>query len=178
MRGWKLIGIIAFFTFFILTVIGLLLTTLNPPETVEYIGVDLPVSPFGFGPYPKVPVGYRDPNLWDCAEAIYKISPERARDWELRERVCIKLWQQGKHAEGVVMEDGLVYPCYPNTVYVRWGSDIDEDGNTESYIAELIAPGSLSQYTDDFNNDIIPSGITVIPYDEGGIDPYTFLDLH
>ncbi len=147
-------------------------------ESEEIPTENVPVSPFGFGPYPEVPVGYRDPNLWDHAEAIYELSPDRARDWELRERVCIKLWQQGKHAQSVVMEDGLVYPCYPNTVYVRWGSDIDEKGNTVAYIEELIAPGSLSRYADDFENDIIPSGITVIPYDEGGIDPYTFLNLH
>lgn len=139
---------------------------------------DVLVSPFGFGPYPEVPVGYRDPNLWDHAEAIYELSPDRARDWELRERVCIKLWQQGKHSESVVMEDGLVYPCYPNTVYVRWGSDIAENGSTVTYIEELIAPGSLSRYADDFDNDIIPSGITIIPYDGGGIDPYAFLNLY
>ena len=62
-------------------------------ETEEdTLNEDMPVSPFGFGPYPEVPVGYPDPDLWDRAEAVYKISPERARDWELRERVCIELW--------------------------------------------------------------------------------------
>ena len=139
---------------------------------------DIPVSPFGFGPYPKVPEGYPNPNLWDYAEALYEFSPERARDWELRERVCIELWKQGKQSESVAMENGLVYPCYPNTVYVRWGESIDEKGNPVAYIKELLAPASMSHHTDDFDNDIIPPGVTVIPYDEGGIDPYTFLNLN
>ena len=139
---------------------------------------DVPVSPHGFGPYPEVPEGYPNPNLWDYAEALYEFSPERARDWELRERVCIKLWKQGKRSESVAMENGLVYPCYPNTVYVRWGESIDENGNSVAYIKELLAPASMSHHADDFDNDIIPLGVTVIPYDEGGIDPYTFLNLN
>jgi hypothetical protein len=36
----------------------------------------------------------------------------------------------------------------------------------------------MSHYTDDFDNNIIPPGVTVIPYDEGGIDPYVFLNLN
>lgn len=144
----------------------------------EKAPVEVPVSPFGFGPYPEVPEGYPNPNLWDYAEALYEFSPERARDWELRERVCIKLWKQGKRSESVAMENGLVYPCYPNTVYVRWGESIDENGNSVAYIKELLAPVSMSHHADDFDNDIIPPGVTVITYDEGGIDPYTFLNLN
>ena len=136
------------------------------------------VSPFGFGPYPEVPAGYPNPNLWDYTDALYELSPERARNWELMERVSIKLWHQGKRAESVAMEDGLVYPCYPNTVYVRWGEFMDENGVRVTYIEEMLGPPSLLRYDDDFNNDIIPAGITVIPYDEGGIDPYTFLELN
>ena len=139
---------------------------------------DVRVSPFGFGQYPEVPAGYPNPNLWDYAEALYELSPERARNWELRERVSIKLWNQGKRIESVAMEDGLVYPCYPNTVYVRWGEFTDENGTRVAYIEEVLGSGNMLRYDDDFNNDIIPPGITVIPYDEGGIDPYTFLELN
>ncbi len=139
---------------------------------------DVLISPFGFGPYPEVPPGYPNPNLWDYAEALYEFSPERARDWELRERVCIELWKQGKQSESVAMEDGLVYPCYENTVYVRWDEYIDEDNTPVAYITELLGPASVERYADDFDNDIIPPGITVIPYSEGGIDPYTFLNLN
>ncbi len=144
----------------------------------EELTEDVPVSPFGFGPYPEVPIGYPNPNLWDYAKALYELSPERARDWELRERVCIELWKQGKQSESVVMENGLVYPCYPNTIYVKWGETIDENGTPLAYIEELLAPSSMLHYEDDFDNDIIPPGVTVIPYDEGGIDPYTFLNLN
>ncbi len=42
----------------------------------------------------------------------------------------------------------------------------------------ILAPGDMSQYSDYFDNDIIPPGIIVIPYDEGGINPYTFLNLN
>ncbi len=147
-------------------------------ETAELEDAPYGVSPFGFGAFPEVPSDYPDPTVWEFAETLYAISPARARDWELRERVCIKLWQQGKRATSVVMENGLVYPSYPNTVYVRWGESIDEKGNPVTYIDKLLAPGDMSQYSDYFDNDIIPPGINVIPYDEGGINPYTFLNLN
>lgn len=139
---------------------------------------EIRISPFGFGPYPELPPGYPNPDLWDYADALYALSPERAHDWELRERVCIKLWKQGKKSESVAMENGLVYPCYENTVYVRWDKYIDDDGTRVAYITELLGPPSTARYNDDFDNNIIPPGVTVIPYEEGGIDPYTFLNLN
>ena len=75
------------------------------------------------------------------------------------------------------MKDGLVYPLYSNTVYVRWDEWVDDNGDPVRYIANLLGPGSLSHYDEYFDNDIIPPGITVIRYDEGGIDPYVFLNL-
>ncbi len=150
-----------------------------PKETREEAPTeDVRVSPFGFGPYPELPPGYPNPNLWDYADALYELSPKRAHDWELRERVCIKLWKQGKRSEGVAMENGLVYPCYENTVYIRWDEYIDDDGTPVAYITELLGSPSVARYLDDFDNNIIPPGVTVIPYDEGGIDPYTFLNLN
>ncbi len=148
-----------------------------PDDTVQETPEETRVSPFGFGPYPEIPPGYPDPDLWDLAESLYEFSPERARNWELRERVCIKLWKQGKQAESVAMENGLVYPLYPNTVYVRWDQYIDEEGTPVRYIAETLGSGDMARYDDDFDNSIIPPGITVIPYAEGGIEPYTFLNL-
>ncbi len=150
---------------------------LLPDDTVEETPEKPRVSPFGFGPYPEIPPGYPNSNLWDHAENLYEFSSERARRWELMERVCIKLWKQGKQTEGAAMEDGLVYPLYPNTVYVRWDHYIDEDGTPVPYITELLSSGSMARYEDDFDNGIIPPGITVIPYAEGGIEPYTFLNL-
>ncbi len=150
---------------------------LLPDDTGQETPEETRVSPFGFGPYPEIPPGYPDPDLWDFAESLYEASPERARNWELIVRVCIKLWKQGKQAESAAMEDGLVYPCYPNTVYLRWDQYIDADGTPVRYIAEILGPPSTIRYNDDFDNGIIPPGITVIPYEEGGIEPYTFLNF-
>lgn len=150
-----------------------------PDEAMEEAPVEeVRVSPFGFGPYPEVPPGYPNPNLWDYAEALYELSPERARNWELMERVSIELWKQGKRSESVAMENGLVYPCYENTVYVRWDEYIDNDGTSMVYIKELLGPPGVARYADDFDNNTIPAGVTVIPYEEGGIEPYAFLNLH
>ena len=45
--------------------------------------------------------------------------------------MLIKLWNQGKKAEGALLDsdNGRVYPMYKDTVYVRWTEDEDEDGN-------------------------------------------------
>lgn len=149
-----------------------LLSETREEETAE----DAPVSPFGFGLDPKVPPAY--PNPWNSAEARYELSPERARNWELMERVSIELWKQGKYPERAAMENPLVYPCYPNTVYLRWDEYIDEDGTPVAYIKELLVPASMLQHANDFDNDIIPPRITVMPYEKGGIDPYTFLNVN
>ena len=43
----------------------------------------------------------------------------------------LKLWNQGKKAEGALLDsdNGRVYPMYKDTVYVRWTEDEDEDGS-------------------------------------------------
>jgi len=57
-----------------------------PPEA-------FPVSPFGFGPYPKVPVGYPSPESvpWNWTEETRHRFREHLRDFELMARVMIKL---------------------------------------------------------------------------------------
>ena len=137
--------------------------------------VEVPVSPFGFGPYPEVPPDYPEPNLWELAATMYARDPEQAKNWELRERVCIKLWQQGKRALSVAMENGRVYPCFPNTVYIDWDEYINDNGEVVQYIARVLGPGGIEGYEPYFNQNIIPPGIIVIPYSEGGINPYSFL---
>ena len=80
------------------------------------------VSLFGFGVYPEIPPDYPEQDAWDAIEALYLTDPESARKHELMERVCIKLWQQGYYAEGVVYKSktGLIYPLYPNTAYIKY----------------------------------------------------------
>ena len=138
------------------------------------------VSPYGFGPYPEIPADFPFPVEWEF--------PGSDADHELMARVAIKLWTQGIETYGVTMEDGLVYPNYIDTVYVRWGETTDDDDNSIQYIKELGGyPAACLRIVE---NNIarlgergamtaadIPSDVTLKLYDEEGIDPFTFLDL-
>lgn len=140
---------------------------------------DVPVSPYGFGPYPKVPDDYfhfngeePDPNFWTY-------------DWdknsELMTRVSLKLWEQGTPTYGGIMSNDIFYPNYPNTIIVKWtpkdtpfgtrryASDIQGSPETASYLREM---RGRAIYEDE-----IPPHITVLEYKDAGIDPYEFLDL-
>ncbi|MDE0484798.1 MAG: hypothetical protein OXI67_19640 [Candidatus Poribacteria bacterium] len=136
---------------------------------------DEKVSPHGFGAYPKVPADMpgwgEDPNFWNYP---------RTANSELMARVQIKLWEQGKRTHGATMENGLIYPTFPNTLIVKWktqwtpfgtrkrASRISGSPETESFLRNNRGPI--------YENDI-PSDIKVIEYKDAGIDPYTFLDL-
>ena len=78
------------------------------------------------------------------------------------------------------MENGLVYPTIDNTVYIRW------DGETgDRYISEIAGdPDACDRLEniievkgDDFTEADIPSDIKIVTYEDGGINPYTFLNL-
>ena len=136
------------------------------------------MSLFGFGVYPEIPPDYPEQDAWDAIEALYLTDPEEARKHELMERVCIKLWQQGHYAEGVVYksETGLIYPLYPNTAYIEWDVWEEEDGTLSRFPASVLGGPGVGGHEEDFAEGIIPPHITVIDYEEGGIDPYQFLD--
>ncbi len=152
----------------------------NEPETLDIAEPFLPddaeedtaetlISPYGFGPYPELPAGW-PADIW----------PRKSPDHELMIRVQIKLIAQGINAFGAIMEDGLVYPTIDNTVYIRWDEETDE-----RYISEMAGdpvacnrPESIIEARgDNFNEANIPADIQIVSYEEGGIDPYTFLDL-
>ena len=137
------------------------------------------VSLFGFGAYPEIPPDYPEQDAWDAIEALYVTDPESARQHELMERVCIKLWQQGHYAEGVVYKSktGLIYPLYPNTAYIEWDVWEEEDGTLSRYPASVLGGPGVGGYEEDFAEGIIPPHITVIDYENAGIDPYQFLDF-
>lgn len=135
------------------------------PKTLTEIAatLDMPVSPFGLGPYPEVPADFPvQPFDWD-------FWGETLND-ELMSRVQIKLWKQGIKVEGASFRNGKVYPNILGTVYVRW------DANRERI------RGISGHPDDDF--DAIeaghppPAGITVLDFYDAGIDPYTFLELN
>ena len=73
------------------------------------VSPDVPVSPYGFGPYSEVP-----------AEMPEDTFPSPSADHELIARVRIKLLAEGINARGVNMENGWVYPVIPGIAYVKW----------------------------------------------------------
>lgn len=127
---------------------------------------DVPVSPFGFGPYPKVPEDYPTDVNWSSYEDDLPI-------YELMTRVRIKLWEEGQRSNGIVEENGLLYPIMRGTVYIKWSD------NGKDIIGITGHPKDLSDDVVDQINEsgMIPTGFTVIDYDNAGIDPYKFLNL-
>ena len=140
-----------------------------PDEITEEDTTAVPVSPYGFGPYPALPQGW-PADIWPCISANH----------ELMARVGIKLVSQGIDVRGSIMEGGLVYPTVPGTVYVKWA-----ETKGIRYIADLAgdpdACDRIRAIEDErkhvFSELDIPSDIKVLSFEEGGIDPYTFLDL-
>ena len=146
---------------------------LSAAELNEEIAEDVPVSPYGFGPYPPLPEGW-GPDIW----------PRQSATHELMMRVEIKLAHQGIDVRGSVMDNGLVYPMIPGTVHIKWEEYLGPPGIVR-YIATMIGdPAACNRIEaiveakgDDFTEADIPSDIKVVPFEEGGIDAYEFLGL-
>lgn len=146
-----------------------------PGETAE----DVPVSPYGFGPYPKLPEGW-SPKTW----------PARSAASELTKRVLIKLWHQGEiRTKSGAMENGLVYPIVPGTLYVEWDTyngpfrsvryicnSLGHPADDPRLEAISLAKRERGAHPISLTREDIPSDIKLVPYSEG-INPYTFLDL-
>ena len=145
--------------------------TAAPEEMVsEEDTTDVPVSPYGFGPYPELPEGWPADQIW----------PRISAEHELMMRVEIKLAHQGLDVTGSIMENGLVYPTISDTVYIEW----DKNARRQ-YIREMAgdpdACDRIGAIEDErgvrFTEADIPSDIKVLSFQEGGIEPYAFLDL-
>ena len=142
---------------------------------------DVAVSPHGFGPYPPLPPSWTETpeEIWgNCADP----------DHELLTRVQIKLLSQGVDVRGGVLDPGTgkVYPSIPGIRYVEWDTT---DGGLR-YIAgstghpddgdrlHAIREAKFERGEDDILTEAdVPPDIQLIPYEEGGIDPYEFLGL-
>ena len=137
------------------------------------------VSLFGFGVYPDIPPDFPEQDVWEQIEELYHSDAKLAEDCELMARVQIKLWKQGRHSVGASRDSqtGLIYPHYPNTAYVRWAWDVDENGHPIRYAAGVKGGADLAEYNHYFAEGEIPPHITVIDYENAGIDPYQFLDF-
>lgn len=135
------------------------------------------ISPFGLGVFPEVPPDYPDQNVWERIERASH-DPEGGKKLELLIRVRIKLWEQGTETVGASYSDqtGLIYPSIPGVAYVQWSYVDEPDGTRSRYASTVSGAGgpAAEQYLDRGEE---PPGVTVIPYDEAGIDPYTFLDF-
>ncbi len=135
---------------------------------------DVPVSPYGFGPYPPLPEGW-SPETWNNISANH----------ELMARVEVKLISQGINVEGSAMEDSLVYPIIKGILYVKWRTYPGPNG-VETYISDTLGhPDDGARIASikeergmDFTADDIPSDIKLVPFEEGGINPYDFLGLY
>ncbi len=142
---------------------------------------DVPVSPFGFGPYPPLPPGWRGTpeRTWNNLSANH----------ELIARVQIKLRWEGIDVEGAGMKYGKVYPIIKGICYVRWETENTPMGEYR-YIAgktghpddgtrlNAIREAKFNRGEDDSLTEAdIPPDIKLITYEDGGVDPYKFLGL-
>ncbi len=127
----------------------------------------VPVSPFGFGPYPEVPAG-----------VSYIRFPASSADYELMMRVRLKLISQGINVEGATMEDGLVYPVIKGIGYVEWKSYWRPTGKV-TYIGRYKGHPEDGARLDAIRFEQgktltradVPPDIKLIPIEEGAIDP-------
>lgn len=104
------------------------------------------------------------------------ITPGKNQKPNYFRRVRIKLWKQGIRADGVTYgPGGEIYPIIRGKVYIEWGQTMM--GNR--YISRMRGhpDDDRDRITEILEKGGIPDGITVLKYDEGGIDPYTFLNL-
>lgn len=133
------------------------------------------VSPYGFGPYPEIPESF-GPVKW----------PRSSANHELMKRVRIKLWEEGIKAEGSTMDNGKVYPIIKGIIYVRW-KEIDYGDGPVRYLGRFLGDPDDTKYVrsiakkkdtarESFTEADVP-GLLLVPFEDAGIDPYTFLDL-
>lgn len=139
-------------------------------------------SPFGFGSYPDVPPDFPLIVSWNRPEEVMaRFSEDIRMKFELMDRVFIKLWNQGHTAlNGGTFENGLVLPLYPNTAYVRYEEDWQEEEYGDSYTVnpQILADSSVSeQEKARIRKGEKPQGLRILDFDLDGINPYTFLEL-
>ena len=147
---------------------------------------DVPISPYGFGPYPEVPDGFPENfhPVWTWSEEKRQDFSGSFRNMELIHRVLIKLWNQGERGwRGAHFDEqnGRVYPLYRDRIYVtRWIEVPVEGGKLMPFPAGGTSGGS------GFRPDIeafvksggkLPSHLQFIDRDTAGYNPYNFLNL-
>ena len=142
---------------------------------------DVLVSPFGFGPYPELPLDYPWTPPWIVEIKPDTVSSADHLSHELMHRVLIELWTQGdKNIIGgsVDKQTLMVYPTYPKTAYVTYGYVDLPDGTVHRYIKSMAGGDDLPHLSPEmaFRGEV-PSGVNVINKEGAGINPYSFLQL-
>ncbi len=141
---------------------------------------DVPVSPFGYGPYPEVPDDFRKIKgnpIWEHQKWPDSIAlPEGA---ELLDRVLIKVWKEGnKDWIGASHENGIVRLNYPNTLYIWYDEPYeDEDGNIIKPIMRSKGDPNVQLTIDEMRDGIVPSGVQILDGETAGINALEFIDL-
>lgn len=138
----------------------------------------LPDSPLGYGAYPEVPTDYPTDFSWIGVIELYETDPATAANVETLHRVLFKLWAEGKRATGGIIQNGLVYPAFPNTGYVEWSELVTPSGDVLKYASAVTTFGDTPDPLPEnrlLQKHQVPEDITLIPFSEGGYDPSTFL---
>lgn len=134
---------------------------------------NVPVSPYGFGPYPDVPLDYPSSVLWE-EDDHGNLSQRTLKNIELIDRVLVKLWSEGERGfKGGAFTNGKVYPYYHQSIYVRYDEDEGHQYISEYYGGPEIPPLTPKQLYD----GQLPAGIHIIDMGAAGIDAYSFLDF-
>lgn len=143
------------------------------------------ISPYGFGPYPKVPEGYSLPISWTKLKVYQeKFGDDFCKEMELMDRVLIKLYNQGNtDFTAANFVNGLVLPIYPNVAYVHletedWKQTEDPNIEVRSTSDNILAGSNVSEADkEQISKGIIPDGIEIRSFSDG-INPYNFLELY
>ena len=141
---------------------------------------DVPVSPFGFGPYPEVPADYTARHGQTVWQYPGSLPLSNQRNIELIHRVMITSWNEGDtDFISATLKNGKVYLQYPNTMYVRYAVRKRLDGTVHRRIQSWSSGEHNQSVIDQILEGKIPTGVTLIDLDSEnvGIDPYTFLGL-
>lgn len=146
------------------------------PETTETVVV----SPFGFGPYPQIPPGFPEPDIFESLQTMGHSDMRKA--FELQKRLIVEFYREGKSLKNVGVSgdaDGRVYLNYPDVVYVEWDYWTDENDITHKYAGRANGHPDAMQISKPYlDKGEIPPGITVYELPDGYIDAYEYLGLN
>ena len=142
-------------------------------ETAET--ADVPVSPHGFGPFPKVPADFPYGVVWLDMEHYERLPSYKQRRYELLDRVFVKLWSEGKrNFAGGTIENDKVYPHFFNTYYIIVEEQKAPDGTLAPLIKRVFGGNPPPADIDLLNP---PPHIQVLDFETAGIDPFQYLNL-